>query len=323
MNQPAATTRPDQTVRSYRVYGLSVASQVELPELESIPIPETADAEIRYATLPDNLEGATSHGSWLQVTPDACQLRVDGVALFRIAHGCTITIDNRLSDTPAAPASAGDMRLYLLGSAFSALLHQRRWLPLHCSAVLTPAGVWAFTGPSGAGKSTTAAHLHYVHGWPLISDDVAVIKPSDASPRLHPGPKRLKLWRDALETLNVEPRGLTRDTSPAEKYHLRVDPWREKEPLVMNGLVLLERSDEGEPPNLEQVTGIEAFKALMGTMYRPEIGHHYQRPEDLLRQCARVANHIETVRYRRPWGNDLLATSLEPLIEHLSHPRAP
>ncbi|EWG98231.1 hypothetical protein [Halomonas sp. BC04] len=97
--------------------------------------------------------------------------------------------------------------MYLLGTALGALLHQRHWFPLHVSALATPSGAWAFTGESGAGKSTLAAWLHHHCGWPLISDDVAVVKPGEMIPRLHPGPPRLKLWQDALAMLGIGTHG--------------------------------------------------------------------------------------------------------------------
>lgn len=102
---------------------------------------------------------------------------------------------------------ARDVRQYLLGMSLGVLLYQRDWLPMHVSALHTPTGVWAFTGHSGAGKSTLGAWLHYTQGWPMISDDVAVIKPEDSQAYLYPGPLASSYGRMRFRPWASTPRG--------------------------------------------------------------------------------------------------------------------
>lgn len=304
----------------YHIYGLNLAALIELPELPELLVsgvePEIA-VTVSLATLTDKLAGATSESSYFQVSGDQCQLNVDGIARYRIEQGQRILID------PAPGSAPGDVRVYLLGSALGALLHQRGNLPLHVSSVATPGGVWAFTGDSGAGKSTLAATLHFHFGWPLLSDDVAVLEQAvHERPLLYPGPPRLKLWQDAVTYLAIDSNDLTPDMARVNKFHVPLAEGFEHDPQRLRALVLLERANDDEPPSLTQVSGAAAFRAVAGAIYRPEMAHLLGNRNSLFRQCAALASQIAVYRYRRPWSLISLDSHLQPLVEQVSRPKS-
>lgn len=80
-------------------------------------------------------------------------LKVDGVANYWVKEGREIVIE------PGPAAEAGDVRVFLLGSAFGALLHQRGLPPFHAGAVAMEGKAVLLAGRSGVGKSTLAAEL--------------------------------------------------------------------------------------------------------------------------------------------------------------------
>lgn len=303
----------------YRTYGLTLGSQFPLPELQDAPPLPVPDAEIIASPLTPALEGAMSTAPWLQYAEDRCQFSLEGVARYRIEQGRRILVDRRSLQEPSAGTPEEDLRLYLLGTALGALLHQRDWLPLHLSALDTPSGVWGFTGQSGAGKSTLAAWLHYRQGWPLVSDDVGVIRPGEALPFLYPGPPRLKLWKDALNSLGIDHQGLVTDQTRTDKYHLVRHGGFQAAARPLRHLVMLERGDQGTPVSLESLEGLEAFKAVMATVYRPEWGLAFNGPARLLEHASGLARHIQVYRYRRPWSLDGMERSLEPLLKRIDH----
>ena len=119
-------------------------------------------------------------------------LVVDKTARYFVADGSRIVVQ------PEEGASSRNVRLFLLGSAFGLLLHQRGLLPLHANAVEIDGRAVAFAGGPGAGKSTLAAWFSD-RGFALIADDVAVIDFEGKTPIIQPGLPRLRLWERAIE----------------------------------------------------------------------------------------------------------------------------
>jgi hypothetical protein len=87
------------------------------------------------------------------------------------------------------------MMAYLFVDALSFSLVRLGSEPLHATAVLTKSGVAAFLGNSGDGKSTLAALLIRA-GCPLVTDDMLVLARTGMTWMAHPGPPRLKLYRE-------------------------------------------------------------------------------------------------------------------------------
>ena len=248
---------------------------------------------------------------------DRCQINIEGIARYRIEHGQRLLLDRRVPRDVSPAADPGDIRLFLLGGALGALLHQRHWLPLHVSALKTPGGVWAFTGHSGAGKSTLSAWLHHSRGWPLVTDDVAVIKPHEDKPYLHPGPPRVKLWKDALEVLGIQTEGLVRDLTRMDKYHLMLRESFQSIAHPLAALVILERVADGEPVSLERIKGVDAFKIIMRSLYRPEMAEKFNGSSGLMLHAASLSRQIRVYRYRRPWVLEDFEENLQLLMAEM------
>lgn len=308
---------PSRHLYSYRTYGLRIGSQLELPELpESLPCAQP-DVVIEAGEVEDSLDGATFRNNWLEMGDDRCQINIKGIARYQVTNGQKILIDRRVSRDEQAVAAPGDIRLFLLGGALGALLHQRQWLPLHISALKTTSGVWAFTGDSGAGKSTLGVWLHHTLGWPLVTDDVAIIKPDENLPYLHPGPPRVKLWKDALAALGIQMDGLVRDLTRADKYHLMLKEGFQDTAHPLTALVILERGKEGETAILERIKGVEAFKGIMSSLYRPEMAEAFNSNKRLMQDVASLSAQIYVYRFRRPWALEGFERGLAPLLTEI------
>lgn len=293
----------------YRVYGLTLDSELECPELIVVPAQGPAEVRIRIAALEPDLAGATDRGERAQFAPGIYQFLIEGVARYRVERGESILVD------PLPGAAAGDVRLWLLGTALGALLHQRGLLPLHVSALALGGAAYAFCGDSGAGKSTLAAALHR-RGLRVLTDDVGLAVPDADHVLFHPGFPRIKLWRDALDHFGLDTAPLTRDLTRADKYHLQLVEGFQDEPLPLRHLYMLERSED-DRIHIEPLFGHRAIGLIRDHSYRLGLVWRLGRAGDHLRQCGRIAQGVCVFRFSRPWRLELLDETLEVLLGHM------
>ena len=137
----------------YRVSGLSVASEIALPGLIAGGPERTAQVTIRRGPVPESLRAASASGPTWQIAGKQFLLRIPDIARFLLTDGSEIVV------APETEAGAADIPIFILGTAFGILLHQREHIVLHASAVRVGDKAVLFCGSSGAGKSTLAAAL--------------------------------------------------------------------------------------------------------------------------------------------------------------------
>lgn len=245
----------------YRAFGLTFASVYALPELLPAGSDAVPDVVIVDGAVPEELPGVLKRGVRFQAAAQALRLQVDGVATYLIEHGRRITIAR------APGVEDDDVRVFLLGSAFGALLHQRGDLVLHGSAVDWQGEAVAFLGHSGAGKSTLATAFRR-RGHAVLTDDVCVVRP-DASGRMcaYPGFPQAKLWLDSLQKLEFDPEGLRRIRGKLEKRAVPlVDQFRDA-PLPLKKLYVLGQHNRDEL-KLTPVAGPAKFSVLKRQTFR-------------------------------------------------------
>ena len=292
-------------MRDYAVFGLRVRSDIALPELHRAEGSADPDVTIRQGKIDDANRTAGLHvidGAVLFVAPDA--------ARYRIADGSEILVE------PNKGAPDRNVRLYLLGSAFGALLHQRGLLPLHANAVEIGGRAFAFMGVQGEGKSTLAAWFHD-QGHRVIADDVCVIRLDGDLPQAVPGLPRLRLWDDAIAQSGRKPAELLRSYAGDEdwnKFDVPVDPQRSVRDEVPLGAVYLIES--GSDFSVERLAGLESAQVLFEHTYRG--GYldaangqktHWQATVDLVRK-------VPVFRLARKRGFDVLDAQAQLIRSH-------
>jgi hypothetical protein len=280
---------------AYRLYGLRVDSQFELPELSPCGDGTAADVVVNLA-----LPGEVGQASSTEVENGEVVLTVPGVARFTMSEGVRILVE------PEGRSQTRDIRLYLLGSAFGAILHQRMLLPIHSNAIITAGGATAFLGRSGSGKSTLATWFHD-RGLPILSDDVCVLGKDEVGRVVaHRGIPRLRLWRDSLEASGRVASDHNRISDFADKYALRTGDTAVPDTAIMRAFFLLsdDHPSTGETI-ITPITGSEAARALIENTYRGEYVRSLGMSQSYFYQCAYVARKVPMFRLRRPW--DLIA----------------
>ena len=257
------------------------------------------DVEVRLGPVPDRLADVRESGVVYQVGPREFRLALDGVATYWVRDGHTIVIDQH------AGAYEDEVRVFLLGSVFGALLHQRGVLPLHASAIQVDGRCVAVLGPSGLGKSTLAAAFSTA-GYPVVADDVlAVHADGNGAPVCSPGYPELKLWADAARRLGIDTTELRPFQGLRRKFALPVAGVGDRKPLRLTRIYALSYSDD-DSLSLEPLEGGRKLAALIENTYRFQYLHGMDRRPDHFRLCARLGESVTLRRVRRPRRRFLL-----------------
>ena len=278
--------------------------------LPAATVPGSRSVSLTLGPTPTSLHNAQHYGSLCQVTSNEYLLEIPEIARFHVAHGREV----RVTLHPGAPLA--DVTAYLLGSVFGALCHQNALLPLHASAVATPAGVVAFLGQSGAGKSTLAATLQH-RGHTIVSDDICLVEPpippaADPS-HVIPVAGWLKLWRSSFDHLGQVPDERNRVFAANDKFrvYLKPTPAPAAHPLTLRNLIFLERAtDPASSPRLEPMSTAEAIAQMIRLTYLSYITELTQTHARAFTQCAAVLAHARPYRLVVPWELTRLDASL-------------
>jgi len=291
----------------YRLYGLSIASEVECPVLPPITSPEEIDVEIRYGKVIDvNLKEKEIWGFHVENQKDITLL-IRGAGNFAISYGRKIVIEK------APEADESLVRIFLLGTAMGVLLHQRGFLPLHGNGIVHDGYCTAILGHSGMGKSTLAAAFRS-RGYKLLSDDVCALKiRTEATPIVYPGIPRINLWHDSIEKVGADPKKMEQIHSGEEKFYLSIDAEYCTIPTPLKRIYVLSTHNE-DGIILEQLSLPNKFRLLKAQTYRSLILKKMEATIPHFKMCANVVQHVQIARIRRP-TNAFLLDELADLVE--------
>ncbi|HLY07625.1 MAG TPA: hypothetical protein VKR31_17900 [Rhizomicrobium sp.] len=219
-------------------------------------IPGTMVREVE--TLPKHLEGGESIAPCTEAAARALLFEVPGIARYLVRDGKSVEV------TVASGADRAAARLFLLGSARGALIHQRGELPLNGTTLVAPnwKGV-AICCPSALGKSTVAAALCR-RGWLLVADDITRVSWNGTMAVAWPSNDRIKLWRDACEMVGANPDRLEPVRDGMEKYFVPVGA-----STTPTALHVVLRLALGATAEFEEVPAAERPQLLGASMFRP------------------------------------------------------
>jgi len=291
----------------YQVFGLRIQSEIPLPELFPADWEGPPDVTIRHGIVP--LSGLSSG---IEAQGAALILSVPDVGRFRIEAGREIIAD----PDPGTPER--NFRLFLLGSAFGALLHQRGLLPLHANAIEIDGRAVAFLGESGAGKSTLAAWF-LDHGHRVVADDVTVVGFEAGQAIAVPGLPRLRLWSDALRATGRDSRVYPR----SYRGHVEIDKFDVAierrtavcEPMPLAAIYLLDGIARFEFTGL---SGVEAAEMLFAHTYRGSFLSAARTHRAHWMSCMRLAGGTPMFKLSRVREFDRLEEQCAGILAHVA-----
>jgi hypothetical protein len=271
----------------YNAYGLTIASSLEILEmpLAGDRASQDADVVIRLGKVPAELAEPVAQAKGYQASVSELLLEIEDVGRYLVSDGRAITVE------PAPTATNHDVRVFLLGTCFGALLHQRGALVLHASGIGTARGAVLFAGGSGAGKSTLLAEL-MGRGYKMMVDDVSAITRSPQNGGtlvVMPSYARTRLWGDAAAHLEVDTTNLHRTRSHMDKYERHVPDQFWDQPASLRKIYCLALSTI-EQPELSPLPAMAVPAVILEHTYRKMFldpfgmrEHHFDLMSDIAR----------------------------------------
>jgi hypothetical protein len=288
---PSHTLHTSTQTYTYQAFGLTIASSMALPEL--LPHSGEPDVCIHVGTVPDAQQTVQKGEASYELHAEAFLLRIPAVGKYLVLAGREIIVE------PAPGVPDHEVRLFLLGSAFGALFHQRGLLPLHGCALEVNDGAAIFMGASGSGKSTLAAALHQ-QGYRVITDDIGVLafSPGD-KPVVFPSCQHLKLCPDALREMGQNPAAYPQVLSDLEKHYWPLEHGFCAQPRPVRRVYELATHDS-QDFQIIPLQGLDRLTALISHTYRLDFLEGPTKRKRYFEQCGRAARQMLVRRLIRP-----------------------
>jgi hypothetical protein len=295
---PIASPMPQWT---YRAFGMTLRSEIPMPELTEAPPESRADLHIRYTAdlpLPTRAEGVVANfredGRHFLAWPDVCAFQFRGPDLIEVQP---------YPDTPVSY-----LAFPLLGPIMALALHMRGLVTLHASAIDVEGRGVIFVGDKMAGKSTTAAAFLRA-GYRLLTDDLLAIDQSDPSrPCILPAYGQIKLSQDAAQAVTIAHSQPLPLVYPAfeKRQHRLTDPFSHVR-IVPARLYVLDRG--GEQAAVTRLAGPDALRAIMRYSYVTRFGKGVMFPAVEawhVRSCIALASAVQVATLHIPHDLDRL-----------------
>jgi hypothetical protein len=319
----------------YSVYGLDLASDTPLPELESrgaLPGETPTQITVRLRVARQRRLGA-AHWVSRSMLPngDAWVLlgKIEGGYLLRYRGfadfivGCSgHEIQCAWIESETTPQT---LRHLLLDQVLPLVLNLLGCDVLHATAVNIPAGVCAFIGPAGAGKSTFAASFAAV-GYQTFCDDCLVLR-RNGEILCIPGYPGVRLWRDSVAALCSHRAKLDEVAGYTSKCRVLSYSARFPDaPRPLIAIYRISRPADAEVPlttaRIEPLTGRAAFMELVPSSYLLDV----TEPATLSRhfRCIeQLVTEVPIARLQLPTDFAALPAARRAILDHLAHARTP
>ena len=295
----------------YNAFGLTIASDFELPEL-SEAAPGAAALTIRRRAI-DHPALATMRNTAIDFKGDQQLLAWETVGAFLVSHE-----ENRIDVDPVPGLDPRLLSFPLLGPVLATYLHYGGCFVLHASAVSVNGEGVVLLGDKGAGKSTTASAL-VTAGHTLLSDDVVAIRfCPDGPPLIQPAFGQVKLTESAAEVMSLDADVQNQVHPSIDKLMHRLRSGFSAEPREPRTFYVLERGGDARYVPLESV---DALPALIRFSYAIRFGQAALQPQHAarhLKQSAAMVSHANVGRLVVPSNLTRLGEAVQ-LLESL-HP---
>lgn len=254
-----------------------------------------------------NTEDLEVDGFYFSMDEDLIAFYVPDVGTYEIRNGNRITVE------PDYDARLQDLSLFILGSAFGFLMHQKKVYPLHGSTVDLGNHCITLVGHSGAGKSSLASGF-VEKGYKLLSDDVSRIESIDTNHYVYPSYPSQKIWKDGAHHLSLQYEPENRVMRQLDKFYInsRERFSDRKKPLA--GIIEIVPS-EVHTPVLIQLERPAVLNALISHSYLQEVIGGKTDVGAHLRFCSKLCESVPVYRIMRPYEGFTVIDQVETIME--------
>lgn len=194
---------------------------------------------------------------------------------------------------PFTPLAYGEAFAFLeWGMNWCITSHCHNWLTIH-SAVLEKNGrAVLLPAPPGSGKSTLCAAL-MLHGWRLLSDEMALLDP--ATGLVTPAPRPVSLKNASIEVIRPRAQGLNfgpvaHDTLKGTVAHMQVsaDSLAKAHVPALPAWVVFPKYVKGAPLTVREHPKSQALVALASNSFNQHVHGRtgFEAVADLIERCA-------------------------------------
>ncbi len=278
----------------YKAFGLTISSEIPLPELPHIHIDDSeTDIIIEKDELLSLWLESESDDNFFIIKKDLIMFHMPETGIFLIKGGKKIIV------SPFDGSDEDEVRLYILGTCMGAILLQRKVLPIHGSAVAVEGKAYAIVGDSGAGKSTLASAF-LKRGYQLLSDDViSVTLNNENIPIVTPSYPQQKLWLESLNYFGMESNNYQPLFVRETKFAVPVPSQFATEPLPLAGIFELVREDN-DKIEIQPIQNLQRFYKLYYHTYRNFFIQGSGLMDWHFKTTAKMINKIDFYQLRRP-----------------------
>ncbi len=250
------------------------------------------DIDVQLTASKKQVENPGYTTDYVRLNQHEFTLDIAGVGWFYARSG------NHVAVIPDENATTSTIDLYLNGSVYGAILHQRKTLPLHGSCFRYQGLGIMLCGESGAGKSSLTTSF-CLQGADFLTDDVTPIVFQNGKPHIWGISDRVKLWSDSLQQLNQTEVGLERIMPAREKFYFPMTS--NTETLVPLDLIIILHVYDQPDLMIEPLTGIPGFTALRNEIFRREYLQGMPGSETAyLSQLIAIGQAVQVINVYRP-----------------------
>lgn len=278
----------------YKAFGLSIISEIPLPQLPQIGI--EVESNINIVITKEDLTKKWSElvkgDSVFFIQENIIMYKFWDIAIFAIQDGMRITV------SPLREFDEDTAGIVILGTCMGAILMQRKILPLHGSAIAINGKAYAIVGESGAGKSTLS--LAFLNkGYNLLTDDVISVSLKDDIPYVTPSYPQQKLWRDSLTRFGIKPDDYKSLLGRENKFCVPVSSNFISDPLPLAGVIELVKADS-EDCSILPIENLKRFYTLFYHTYRNFFIQRSGLMDWHFQISTKILKQIELYQLQRP-----------------------